>query len=978
MGFSLFAQTTGQLAGRVIDARGDAVPFANVILHGTEIGAQTDERGRFIIINITPGVYNVFASVVGFTPHITENVRISVGETRNLTITLQRGSVELDAERVVAEEVLIHRERTFSGTSMNADQILDVVVSDIEGLISLTAGVSRAADGSLNVRGGRANEVVFTIDGMSVSDPVDGGRALSIDLDAIADMKVMTGGFTAEFGNAQSGMINIVTKDGTENWEGKIEGITDHLFSQGSNYDEIKFALGGPIPVYFFNPDLRKKFTFFLNGAAAWDDTRFRRHFVSDPTNVFAYNNITLLDAEYDVYNPYQGRDKIFGFEIGNRNNNSYNINLKTTYVASLTQKFTLAFRGDRNYNTPFAHSWRHALQHYAESDTRQGQFIFTYDHVFDARRTLQVKGSFYQKTENSKPRGVDLNNYMFLKPNWNSPVIGDFGHLGNEIPQWMVWAIDGEDIWETVRYQGVHRDFDSVELWVYNINILPRPRSLTGFFNAPGTIWDNIIDDTSRQYSVRADYEYQISQIVGMKTGFEIIQHDIQKNQLFSFLNVNPLLERQYLRNFGTEVDRFPSKDNADDPDFDVIIYTVEDYLAAARAASGIRDGYRAKPMQFAYYAQTKIDWEGMIVNAGLRLDMWYLGTDYDILQEDGSFRKRSFNSSDRLQLMLSPRLGVSHPISERDVIHFSYNYQNQLPPMRYIFTSRDEVDALTQSGITVGNPALEPQITITYEVGLQHLLTDDYVVGITTYYKNFYNYVSTRKVRHVSEAAVEWYEYISEDYGSARGVDFTLNRRMHNFIAGGLSYSIAWAYGNNSSTIIQDEQTSLREFPLDWDIRHQFNINAIFRVNRGEEFMVPFTSWILPFSDFSVGMNYNIASGRPYTPLADNGNRLETNSNRMPYTQNADLRFTKNFRVNNNNSIRTFLTIENVFKARNVHYVYGRTGSPYFSGIDRGEANFGGMTFPESDVVVSLAERNPSFTNNNRNFIFGISYNF
>jgi outer membrane receptor protein involved in Fe transport len=796
-------------------------------------------------------------------------------------------------------------------------------------------------------------------------------------------MKVMTGGFTAEYGNAQSGMVNIVTKDGSENWEGKIEAITDHLFTSGNNYDEIKFALGGPIPVYFFNRDLRSKLTFFLNGAAAWDDTRFRKMYRSDPYREFMLHDLPLMPSEYPAYDPYADRDNIWGWEIGNRNNNNYNLNLKTTYNVNAMQKFTLAFRGDRNYNTPFAHSWRYALKHYAESDTRQNQYIFTYDHVFDARRTLSVRGSYYQKTEKTGPRGVNLSNYMWMGDGWDDIMLNPDGsnrkiqlqdENGDEFTlderRWMTWIGNNVPIYDTINPRGTHRDYDDW-FWVFYAYPSPEPRFIQNF-RAPGTIWDNLVDDISRQYSMRADFEYQVSQIVSAKTGFEIIQHDIQKNQLQGFTRVYDNREDMFLQGLtpiGWQVTALGDT---------LALHSAENYFAASRAASGTRDGYRANPLQFAYYAQTKIDWEGMIVNAGLRMDMWYLGQSYDILQDEGNFRKRTFNSNDVTQVMFSPRLGVSHPISERDVIHFAYNYQNQLPQMRFIFSSKDSLDARTSSGISVGNPKLEPQITVTYEVGLQHLLTEDYVLGITAYYKNFYNYVSTKRV--IGADNVSWFEFISEDYGSARGIDLSLNRRMFNFIAGGASYSLSWAHGNNSDTVIQDESTSLREFPLDWDTRHQFGIYGVFRVGRDEEFAIPFTSFILPFDDFSVSLNYNIMSGRPYTPISSDGRRmLETNSARRPYTQNADLRISKNFAMgSSSNFIRATFSIENLFKATNVLAVYGRTGSPYFNNEDLADTGDAGWVRPEVAFMHDVWVRNPSMVNASRNYVFGLSYNF
>jgi len=980
---SLFAQTTGRLTGRVIDNRRNPVAYANVYLQGTNNYASTDDRGRYSIINITPGTYTLIVSMVGYQGYKMENVRISVDETRTIDITIQSTSVEMEAITVVAPDELL-KIGGGSTTSRSAEDLKNVAVTDVAGVIALTPGVNKQGS-DLHFRGGRANEVVYTVDGMSISDPVDGGRAISVDLDAIADMKVMTGGFTAEYGNAQSGMVNIVTKDGTDIYEGKIEVSSDHLFSEGANSDEVKFALGGPLPIYFFNEDFRKKFTFYLNGAGQWDDTRYRKYYKNDPYNDMVFAGQPLLNSLYDdplyVNDPYSKRDKVLGFELGNRNNNNYNLNLKTTFAITPTQKFTLALRGDRSYSQPFSFQRMYTLQHYAESEINSRQYMFTYDHVFDAKRTLQVKGSYYSRKQFQNPRNVDTDHFYDKRIGWDD-VYTYVDDDGNEIPtdqqNWQRWAANGEELFVPIIEYGWHSGYNPSGLWYYNVQSLNDPVAIPGFF-APGYVWDNLIDDEAQQYSVKADFEYQVSQVVGTKTGFEVIQHDIRKDQWLSFTTPHLDQRDRYL----SQLPNGPTVDSGvvDEDGDSIMVYTLDEYYAAERAGYGTNDGYRAKPLQFAYYAQSSIDWEGMIVNAGLRMDMWNLGKDYEILQPDGSYRKREFDASDRTQIMLSPRLSISHPISERDIIHFAYNYQNQLPQMQYIFTSMDSLTAYSNpGGVTVGNPALEPQITVTYEAGLQHLLTEDYVMGVTLYYKNIYNYVSTKKVKSKLDDTVNWYEYISEDYGSTRGVDVTLNRRLFNFITGGLSYSLAWAHGNNSDTVIQDEQTSLREYPLDWDIRHQFNLNATLLVKRGEELPIPWTEWYVPFSNFNVSFSYDIASGRPYTPVVwDASTALETNSSRMPFTQNANLRITKEFTFGDSSySIRAYFMIENLFKSNYVNYVYGRSGSPYYDGVDISLPGNNGIALGETSYMYGNYWRNPGYTNKERNYILGLSFGF
>jgi len=985
----LEAQTTGRLAVRVRDSQGRPMEFVNiVVMSGTQriTGGQTNDRGQAIIINIPPGTYTVRMTLVGYATLTYQDVRIQVGQTANLSPTMNREGIELGPITVQAEQDRVGRDRTESSRQIEMDRLTDASVTSVADIVSLQAGVTNIG-GELHIRGGRANEVNFTVDGMSVSDPVDGGSALSVDMDAIKDMKVMTGGFPAEFGNAQSGVINIVTKDGDPFFSGKLEYNTDHLIGDGRNSDVFKFAFGGPI-VPFASQDLKERLTFYLNGGGEWLDGRLKDLYVSDPNNDFRLNNRSLLEHQYDPYNPYESRDNILGIDVGNRNYNAYNVNLKAKYDLNPVQKFTFAVRGDRNYDYPFAYSWRYALQHYAVTETIQRQYIATYDHVFNNTMNLKLKASYYTKDSNQGPRGISRDSYMYLNPNAADDPEVYISNVLQGIYGYSSVDYDGDGVFD--------RGFQPAGNWVYNLESQEIPRGIPGFA-APGSIYSNFINDTTTTVNMRADFEWQINETHLAKTGLEVISHDIQKNQLQNFLTVYEDRRQNFLRsiydvryydldNWGTpnqlpnELFALESLVETPTSTADLVpIYKPEAYFEAAKAASGKRDGYSANPWQMAYYLQDKMEWEGMIVNAGLRFDFWYLGSSYKVLQDNGSFVSRDFDKGDRFQMMVSPRLGVSHPITERDVLRFAYNYQNQLPQMQYIFTSKTPEDAnLSDVAITVGNPTLLPQITVTYEVGLSHQVSDDYVLDMTAYYKNLYNYVSTVRERKEGEETVSWYKFISEDYGSARGIDMQLEKLLTNFNTWSIAYSLAWAQGNNSSTVIQDENTSLREFPLDWDVRHNIGINYTFRIGRGEEFFVPFTSFILPLDDFSASMNWSFASGAPYTPQSLEGNAmLDTNSKRKDYTQQTNMRISKGVMLPGGTNLRLFLDVENLFKNKNIYNVYPRTGSPYDTGQDL-QDDMVNYTYPEVAYVHGLAASNPANYSNYRGVTLGVSFNF
>ncbi|MBM4399807.1 MAG: TonB-dependent receptor, partial [Candidatus Cloacimonetes bacterium] len=907
---SIFAGTTGTLAGKVRDESGNGIAYAQVMVFqdGKRItGVLTKENGMYRIINIPPGEFEIRFNLQGFAPVTVKGVRINVDQTTTQNITLPKKGILLETVVVTGTQKAVSKDQTMTVRKVDMKNMGDVAVDTVEGIVALQAGVNLVG-GDLHIRGGRPNEVNYTIDNMSVSDPVDGGSALQVDPDAISDMKIMTGGFTAEYGNAQSGVINIITKDGDSYYSGKVEYNTDRYIGESRNEDALKFAIGGPV-VPFSSAEMRDRFTFYLNGGGNWQDGRLRKYAQGHPDEEFVYNGIPLLEngSAYSYVNPFKNRKDFLGVDIGNRFYNSYNVNFKTKYAISEAEKVTLAIRGDRQVNDYYSWLWRFAPDYNGQDETNQRQVVASYNRVLSPTMVLKINGSYFQKNFDLGPKGIDRKKYFFYNINPDP---------SNLPADYVANALQGDYGYSSVGldYNGdglyCHYTYPFETDWTYRIPSVENPRYIEGF-RPPGTIYPHFINDQTSTTSARADFEWQVNDLHQAKSGLEIINYKIIKDQVFNFLNVYEDRRQKYLDGIYNMIN-YVDPDSTDGIVFvpeqlvDVVvpedggkaiaIYKPKDYYDAAFAASGKTDGYKANPWQAAFYLQDKMEWEGMIVNAGLRFDFWYLGNDYKVALDNGKFRKVSFQNKDKFQMMISPRLGVSHPISDKDVLRFAYNYQNQLPQMQYIFTSRTPEDAnVSDQAITVGNPALEPQITVTYEVGLSHQLSEDYVIDMTAYYKNLYNYVSTRKVQKAGETQVSWYEYISEDYGSARGIDVQLEKNLSDFNTWAIAYSLAWAQGNNSSTIIQDEATNLREFPLDWDIRHNVNVNFTFRIARGEEYIIPFTNVILPLDDFSANITWTGASGAPYTPTSGaQNNSLDTNSKRKGITQQANLRLT------------------------------------------------------------------------------------
>ncbi|MBT3754828.1 MAG: TonB-dependent receptor [Candidatus Cloacimonetes bacterium] len=1012
----LSAGTTGKLAGKVTDEKGNPIPFANItIMDGETLvsGMMTKENGSYFIINITPGVYDVFCMRGGFRTQKRSGVKISLDLTQIENFKMPQQAIEIEGFDVVESKVeMIQPTKTQSGKTISAADIEDISVTQIEDVIAMQAGVT-LNNGEIHVRGGRSNEMAYTVDGMSVSDPVDGGAALTIDTDAIADMDVMTGGLTAEYGNAQSGMVNIVTKSGSRDYSGKFEAISDHLIDSpdNSNRDVIKFAIGGPVLSPLVS-SLRDKFTFYLNAVGSWHDTRYKDYLTLNPYEDL--DGLVSSWSDYVQYDPYEGREDIIGFNTGNRNYNDYNANLKMKYKFNERQNITFAVRGDKYDRLPFAHNWRYALEHYAKTAGEQRQYIATYDQTIGSQINIKVKASMYEKSVSQSPRDINREDWFALDSGSDFNLYGD-NQLGTTEGIFYLTEEDNNIVSDVEDYT-----------WEFE--------TLTGLpmgipFVEPGTVYNTYIDDGNKMLQLKTDVEYQANETHGLKTGFEVIKHTIEKDQWRNPWELSVSRYTDYLNECEPEATILEGDSIPGTGTFalsDTYFYSRDDLLAATIASSGLTDGYKAEPWQGGLYLQDAMVWEGLIINAGVRCDVWHLGDDYEIktasyngsylesIDPNNSMNEETYKIADSTgtliippqdthpieyakymsavdyhgrisdrfsqpQFMISPRLGVSHPISEKSVLHFVYNYQRQLPQMQYIFTTGRPIDVVTNPGsnVIVGNPELKDQTTITYEAGLQYQLHDDYVMDITGYFKNVYNYVSTIEVEDPEDPTIKWNEYVSEDYGSVRGIDLNISKFLSNFFSGSAAYSLTWANGNHSETTTDNDE-SLREFPLEWDTRHNFNFNITFKVGAGEEFYIPFTEAVLPLQDFSINFLYNLASGSPYTPHSlingEDTPDLNVNSAFAPHTANANLKFTKNFSFGKNMKIRCYANISNLFNKDNFNSVYPITGNPYDEGVDLELA--GGYYDQNLGSIYSEFDRDPSKVAAGRTYSFGLTY--
>jgi outer membrane receptor protein involved in Fe transport len=263
------AGTVGALVGTVADEESkEPLPGVNIVILGTHLGGTTSLEGKFIINNIPAGVYRVKISLLGYSSHIVENVAIIMDLRTNLEIELERSILDLGKEVVVrAERPLIQQDITSSTHSITGDKIEEMPIDSFKDVVMLQPGAT--ADG--HIRGGRETEVLYLVDDLPIQEALAGGQGSDLPNGSIVEMTVQTGGFNAEYGNAMSGIVNIVTKSGGDEHKVWVEGSDDRIGGEETNKrTEVEVLASGPIK--------RGSATYFLSTDLRLSDTRWWQH----------------------------------------------------------------------------------------------------------------------------------------------------------------------------------------------------------------------------------------------------------------------------------------------------------------------------------------------------------------------------------------------------------------------------------------------------------------------------------------------------------------------------------------------------------------------------------------------------------------------------------------------------------------------------------------------------------------------------
>lgn len=225
--FSLIslAGTRGKIAGVIVDQKtNEPILGANIYLKGTELGAATDQDGYYVVLNILPGTYTLVVEYLGYQTQRVENLEVISNLTTEVNFELNPSPLESDeAVTVLAQKPLIRPDVTSKIAVVDGREITTMPVDNINEVIANQAGITTDAQGNLHLRGGRTNELIYLVDGQPVENPLDKSFGGLIDNYAIRELQVLSGTFNAEYGSAMSGIINIVTNEGSDRIRAKVE-----------------------------------------------------------------------------------------------------------------------------------------------------------------------------------------------------------------------------------------------------------------------------------------------------------------------------------------------------------------------------------------------------------------------------------------------------------------------------------------------------------------------------------------------------------------------------------------------------------------------------------------------------------------------------------------------------------------------------------------------------------------------------------
>lgn len=952
--FAVSSAQTGKIAGTVTDASsGETIPGVNVSIEGTTQGAVTDADGYYVILNVRPGTYDVRASFVGFTPAVAQNVEANIDQTTELDFELQEAAVGLDEVVVTVQRPVVQRDVSASLANISTEQMENLPVASVAEVISLQAGF----EPGLEIRGSGGSQVAFAVDGITYMNPRSNNPNTEISFTAIDEIQVQTGGFSAEYGNVRSGLINVVTKDPDRD-RYSADVLVRYSGSSPKHFTEFGSGFGDVDNSFWAYPRLSRDEYLNPNTGEMCEVSRcgvgvLPQHLRTQYEQFQGWNSL----AEGSPYTPEQLRkanEWMFrkDFEIS-----------KPDYELDGTIGGPIPGIGPMLGDLRFSASYRRAHEAYLNPGQREGEMRETFQGklVSDVGTGMRLALSgIYNQTEARAYTGegdgyvnvsAELPQYTWDDRGWIEGNLAGF----QEIETWGDWFYSPHDI--TNMLYGA--DFTHT--------ISP-----STFYKV--TLQRNSVKDRTGAPEARLEDETGNSQIV------RCVTPDLELRESNSCAeNEVPLTQApfgykwQYEttptgHNFGSQ--RGDARDTSDvvrwSGRFDItsqlnrfmqvksgVEFLYSDYDVfygswdpANPHQENERFRWNRSPIQGALYGQTKLEFRGMVANLGLRADYFHAGGEwYDYSAFSTLFAaSRGFNSLDGAEteaternLTLSPRLGVSFPVTDLSKFYFNYGHFRQMPDPYRLFEI--QYGAYTTQITRIGNPNIILPKTVAYEVGFEQSVLDQFLVRLAGFYRDIAD--EGRDVTYVSvDELVNYARQEPLGWADNRGFEITLEKIRGDWVRGFVNYTYLSRKGGRFGfgTIHQNRRRFIETMQdptsLQQDARvpePYANLNLELRLPKD---FGPSAAGVDLLGDWRLNLLGEWRSGAPSSWDIGGNNftlRGAGNDRRIAYNVKwkdfwmFDMRFSKNFSTGLG-SMQLYIDVENVFNIRQLYWRGGR----------------------------------------------------
>jgi hypothetical protein len=991
------AQSTGKIEGVVTD-KGNGQPLAGtqVTVEGTTLGNITNAQGYYFILNVPPGLRSIRFNYTGYAPGLVENVRIQAGHTATVNASMEMATIEL--EMIVFEtepEPLVPRDNVQTKQRVHSDFYASMPVNRIEEALALKAGVVQNEAGKFSIRGSRLGKEAVYIDGILVrafseqaylSDKISSDNSpLVVGKNSVEEVNVITGGFNAEYGQAQSGVINIISREGADRLAGSTQLISDALMprTEDYGYNELSLDLSVPLSLpgfssIFLSTELKgmadatpsvhggnvgfrginQPFLHRLNSyldqlglydpksmasrKVGWLDAnsfepgeqRLDRHCFanvlwSDSNGDGLPDSRTLIPG--DQFGP-EGRilnnNGVYSApnqaRLSGNSGELYATSGKFTWYANPALKIIATHLGSRNQRLYYQHEniFNAPARRNPGERVRTSNTIFGVDWVIHQSAEHSSNLIFRASTYRTRQHGGALSAASYNRSIW-----GGFGFSNLSFINESRTELD--DIYQAV--EGLEPSGTSY------------PTYKSGFLNAFASTFTPLPGQRGQDNPVNPLLLFN-------KSGLP-------------FRLINDLEERITLKaDFDAQVHRNSRMKTGIE-----IQQMSIDTRHFFYVGGPLQDSWSVEPKIYAAYAQNRLDLGDLVLDTGLRLDYFNSAADFPNVPGEALPSDQRYSTDKKYKL--SPRLEVGFPVTDRSQLRLSYGVFAQVPAFSdyYSLINRDIQQDLASDNINnyFGNGRLDMPYTTAFEAGFTTLLSEDIYLDFVGYNKDIrgniaYRWLTPQELldlggvteRTSTRFGKNLFIATNGDHGNIKGFDLSFHRRHTGYWSASASYSLTFARSSASDPqefaraygrqIIRDPLTGRdktpdppsEQSPMDTDQTHTINLQASLELPTD---FLEGTFYGKLLSNSGTFLTWHFHSGRPYTVV----NRLgilatgENNNARTSSVKIANLRVSKRLPMGEKRRLSFFLEVMNLFNTENVKssMVNPTTGQP---GVD------------------------------------------